>query len=119
MKLPSILQGESRTRLLQGVALGAVATMLIGFTWGGWVSGGTAQKMADKGANEAVVAALAPICVEKFQGATEAQATLAKLKATDSWQRDTFIVKGGWATFPGESEPNRNVAEACAALLNK
>ncbi|HVV78662.1 MAG TPA: hypothetical protein VHD59_03475 [Pseudolabrys sp.] len=119
MKLPSILQGESRTRLLQGIAFGAIATMLIGFTWGGWVSGSTAQKMADKGATDAVVTALAPICVEKFQGAAEAKATLAKLKATDSWQRDTFIVKGGWATFPGESEPNRNVAEACAALLNK
>jgi hypothetical protein len=75
--------------------------------------------MADKGANEAIVAALAPICVEKFQSGPEAKATLAQLKAFDSWQRDTFIVKGGWATFPGHSEPNRNVAEACAALLNK
>jgi hypothetical protein len=119
MNLPQALQGESRTRLLQGVALGAVATMLIGFMWGGWVSGGTAAKMADKSADTAVVAALAPICAAKFQSGTEATATLAKLKATDSWQQDAFIVKGGWATFPGESQPNRGVAEACAKLLNK
>jgi hypothetical protein len=119
MKLPPFLQAESRNRLLQGVAIGAIATMVIGFTWGGWVSGGTAHKMASQSAVQATVAALAPICVEKFQGGAEAKATLAQLKATDSWQRDTFIVKGGWATFPGESEPNRNVAEACAALLNK
>jgi hypothetical protein len=119
MKLPLMLQAESRTRLLQGIAIGAIVSMIVGFTWGGWVSGSTAQKMADKGANEAIVAALAPICVEKFQSGTEAKATLAQLKAVDSWQRDTFIVKGGWATFPGDSEPNRNVAEACAALLNK
>lgn len=119
MQLPQALQGESRTRLLQGVALGAIATMVIGFMWGGWVSGSTAQKMAGKSADQAVVTALAPICAAKFQSGTEATATLAKLKATDSWQQDTFIVKGGWATFPGDSEPNRDVADACAKLLNK
>jgi hypothetical protein len=119
MNLPQALQGESRTRLLQGVALGAVATMVIGFMWGGWTTGSTAQKMADKSADQAVVAALAPICVARFQGGTEATATLAKLKATDSWQQDAFIVKGGWATFPGVTEPNRDVAEACAKLLSK
>jgi alpha/beta superfamily hydrolase len=104
--------------VLQGVAIGAIATALIGFTYGGWVSGRTAQKMADQHASEAVVAVLAPICVEKFQRGAEATTTLAQLKATDSWQQDTFIVKGGWATFPGTG-PNRNVAEACAKLLNK
>jgi hypothetical protein len=119
MKLPPILQAESRNRLLQGVAIGAIATMVIGFTWGGWVSGGTAHKMASESADQATVAALAPICADKFQRDAEAKTTLAALKATDSWQRDTFIVKGGWATFPGDSEPNRNVADACAKLLNK
>ena len=45
MKIPEILQGESRTRFLQGVAFGDVATMMIGFMWGGWVTGGTARTM--------------------------------------------------------------------------
>ena len=36
MQVPSILQGELLTRLLQGIAIGAVATMIIGFYWGGW-----------------------------------------------------------------------------------
>ena len=31
MELPSMLQGESVTRLLQGAAAGAVATMFVGF----------------------------------------------------------------------------------------
>ena len=118
MNFPQALQGESRTRLLQGVALGAIATMAIGFIWGGWMTGRSAQRMADQSADQATVAALAPICAAKFQSGTEAPATLAKLKATESWQQDTFIVKGGWATFPG-SEPNRNVADACAKLLSK
>ena len=44
MQLPSILRGESLTRLLQGAAAGAVATMIIGFNWGGWTLGSTAEK---------------------------------------------------------------------------
>lgn len=35
MNFPQALQGESRTRLLQGLALGVIATAVIGFTWGG------------------------------------------------------------------------------------
>ena len=31
MELPSILQGDSLTRLLQGAAAGAAVTMIIGF----------------------------------------------------------------------------------------
>jgi hypothetical protein len=39
MQLPSMLQGESLKRLLQGAAAGAVATMFVGFYWGGWSLG--------------------------------------------------------------------------------
>ncbi len=46
MQLPSILQGESLKRLLQGAAAGAIATMFVGFYWGGWSLGSTADKMA-------------------------------------------------------------------------
>ena len=49
MQLPSILQGESLTRLLQGAAAGAIATMFVGFYWGGWSLGSTADKIG-KGA---------------------------------------------------------------------
>jgi hypothetical protein len=46
MRIPAILQGEARTRFLQGIAFGAVAAMTIGFIWGGWVTGGTARTMS-------------------------------------------------------------------------
>jgi hypothetical protein len=39
MQVPSMLQGESLKRLLQGAAAGAVATMFVGFYWGGWSLG--------------------------------------------------------------------------------
>ena len=57
MQLPSILQGESLTHLLQGAAAGAVATMFVGFYWGGWSLGSTADKMAKERSDLAVVSA--------------------------------------------------------------
>ena len=88
MQLPKLLQGESLTRLLQGAFAGFLATVVIGFGWGGWMLGSAAKKMADQSTSSAIVAALAPICVEKFQHATEAKATLAQLKLIDSWKQD-------------------------------
>ena len=67
MQIPSILQGESLTRLLQGAAVGAVATIVVGFYWGGWSLGSTADKMAKEQSDLAVVAALAPVCADKFR----------------------------------------------------
>ena len=40
-----------------------VFTMIVGFSWGGWVTGGTARQTAETMARDAVVTRLAPICV--------------------------------------------------------
>ena len=118
MQVPSILQGESRTRLLQGIAIGAVASMVIGFSWGGWVTGGTADKIADERANTAVLAALTPICVEKFLQNSDAKANLAVLqKISSNWEQGQYLEKGGWATQPGATSPDYRLARACAEKL--
>jgi hypothetical protein len=118
MQLPAILEGQSLTRLLQGAFAGAIATLIIGFYWGGWVTGGTAKEMTQKSASTALVTALAPICVDKFQHSPEAAANLVELRKVSSWQQGTFITKGGWATMPGSTEANSAVADACATMLN-
>ena len=56
----------------KGVALGAFATLGIGFSWGGFMLGSTAKTLADSTANSAVVAAIAPISVDRFQRGTDA-----------------------------------------------
>ena len=117
MELPSILQGESLTRLLQGAIAGFLATVVIGFNWGGWMLESTAKQMAEKSANSAVVTALAPICADKFRQAAESTLNMAELKKVSSWMQDSYIEKGGWATFPGGASPERGVAQACANLL--
>jgi hypothetical protein len=118
MEMPEMLRGESLKRLLQGMAVGAVATIVVGFGWGGWTLGGTAKRMADSQASSAVVAALAPICVAQFQSAGDAPARLAELKKISTWQRDAFIEKGGWDKMPGGKSVDSGVARACASMLD-
>ena len=97
---------------LWGAAAGAVALAIVGFGWGGWVTGGTAETLAKNSAATAVVVALTPICVEKFQQAADASANLAEMKkATYAWDQSKFVEKGGWATMPGSTEPNSAVAK--------
>ena len=118
MQVPSILSGESRTRLLQGIAVGAVASVVIGFSWGGWMTGSSANKLAAERADTAVVAALTPICVEKFLQNSDAKANLAVLqKISTSWEQGDYLQKGGWVTQPGATSSDYHLARACAEKL--
>ena len=102
---------------LWGAAGGAIVLAIIGFAWGGWVTGGTAQKMAEEMAEDAVVGRLAPICVEQYNQDSEKDQKLEELKAESSWKRKDYVEKQGWATFPGQKNPDRKVAEKCAEML--
>lgn len=105
---------------LWGAATGAIALAIVGFNWAGWVSGGTADKMAAARSEAAVVSALVPICVAQFNKGPEARGRLAALKEVKSWEQGGYISSGGWATMPGSgAEPSREVAAACAEALIK
>ncbi len=73
--------------------------------------------MAEELAQKAVVARLAPICVEQSNQDSEKDQKLEKLKETQSWDRDDYVEKQGWATMPGEKEADSDVAGKCAELL--
>jgi hypothetical protein len=95
----------------------AALTMIVGFVWGGWVTGATAHELAAQTAQDAVVKRLAPICVLQFRQAPGKEQKLQELEKTDSWQRSEYIEKQGWATMPGEAEPDSKVAAECERLL--
>ena len=118
MQMPAIFTGESLTRLFQGAAIGVVGTLVIGFTWGGWTLGSTAEEMASKRATAAIVKVLAPACVQRFQQQDDLTAKWAAFKKVDSWQRDSFIEKSGFATPIGAEAPDQETAERCASLLS-
>ena len=118
MPLPAILQGDSLTRLLQGAAAGSIATFIVGFQWGGWTLGGTADQRVKDAEQASIVRVLAPICADKFQRSADVGTNLDALKKADYWKRDELLEKAGWTTFPG-SKPDRKVAEACVNLVNQ
>jgi hypothetical protein len=116
VQIPSILQGDSLKRLLQGAAAGAIATMFVGFVWGGWSVSSTVDKMAKERSELAVVAALAPVCADKFRALPDADAKKAALSKVDSWKRQDEFPKE-FVTLPGETYPSSALMDACYALL--
>ena len=93
-----------------GIVLGAAAAMIVGFGWGGWVTGGTVKGKTD----EAVLASRAAICVAQFMRAPNHDQELKAFEAADSWKRSELIEKGGWDKMPGQGEASDAVAGACA-----
>ena len=109
----------TKTMFFWSMVLVAALTMVVGFKWGGWVRGVTAQSMAETRAEDAVVKHLAPICAaEARQDATSAQKVKA-LKALDQYERGDYVTKEGWATMPGGGATDSQVAEECARLLTQ
>lgn len=102
-----------------GAVIGAVFTMIVGFSWMGWVLGGTAERLALERSNAAVVLALTPSCVARFMREPDAVAKLKELQTIDSWKQREFVEAGGWATPSGDTAPNSDVANACAEQLVK
>ncbi|MCC7273625.1 MAG: hypothetical protein IT561_13220 [Alphaproteobacteria bacterium] len=100
-----------------GAFLGAVGVMIVGFSWGGWVTGGTARQLAATGASMAVVSALTPICVDNSKRDPQMTERMVQLKAASSYGRADLVAKNGWATLPGTSAPDRSLADACADRL--
>jgi len=97
-----------------GAVAGAAALAIVGFSWGGWMTAGGARSMARDQAEQQVVLALAPICVAKYHADPQGAETLTALKAAQSYQRRQIVMDAGWATPPGASDPDRDLADACA-----
>ena len=116
MKLPPTLQGELLTRLLQGIAIGAIATMVIGFYWGGWTLASTADQMASQRSETAVVAVIATQCAAKFAALPDAAAKKIALAKANLWKRAEEFPKE-LVTLQGELSPNSALVEACSKLV--
>ncbi|HSV23445.1 MAG TPA: hypothetical protein VLJ17_10500 [Xanthobacteraceae bacterium] len=119
MELPAMLNGESLKRLALGAFVGFLATVVIGFNWGGWTLGSTAEDNATRRVNIALVQVYAPVCVERFEHQANIEVKWIELSKIDSWRRDDYIKESGFATPPGSTSPNARIADACADALSK
>src|ERR687893_170733 len=97
-----------------GLIGGAVIAMIIGFAWGGWTTARTTQRMGE----EAVLAARAAICVAQFMKDPNHAEKLQELGKINTYQRSSFIEKGGWDKMPGEDRASWGVTRACADGLD-
>lgn len=113
MKLPVWLKPA-----LIGAGAGAVALAFVGFSYGGWVTGGGASALAKKEAMAAIAAALTPYCLERSQNDPQSVVLLAELKAASTYSRRGLVEKAGWATPLGTEKPNTDLAQACQLALS-
>ena len=75
--------------------------------------------MANQSASSAVVTALAPICVDKFQHAAEAKATLVELKAIELVETRHVRREGRLGDIPGNGSliaMSRKPAPRCSPM---
>ena len=114
-KLPELPAGTKH--FCFGVIAGAAVLAWAGFDALGWKLNSTAQALANKKAEAAVVSAYASICRAQFAKGADFPARLAALKKVEQYSRGESVAKGGWATMAGSQEPQYGVAQECADLL--
>lgn len=101
------------------VVLGAIIlTLYLGFSRGGWMTSGTAERMALAASQDAVTERLTPICLVQFDQDLLRDQKLEEIHSfTSDFQRTRYIKEQGWATIPGEETPDNAVAAECAKRL--
>ena len=108
MKIP-----ESVKPAIWGMVCGGIATVVIGFSWGGWITTGTAGQMEKASAKDAVILAFTPLCVAQAEPQVD---KLAELKELSSWKHNDFIAEAGWVDNVSE-QYRSDVAGVCASTL--
>jgi hypothetical protein len=88
----------SKAVLFWACAGSVIAATVVGFSWGGWVTGGSAQSMADKAAAQARQEVASIVCVDRFMAAPDAGVQLTALQEiTSPRAQSKFVEDGGWA----------------------
>ena len=111
---------------IYGALISAIFVVMFGFTWGGWVTGGTANARAIAMSSDDVVASMVPVCLEMARSDPARAEKLATIRAASTFliavmfadQRRDALMQTGWATMPGTDAPNRDIAQACLAALD-
>lgn len=99
-----------------GLVIGAFSwwiALAYGF---GWTSASTAREEAARQTQQAVIAAMAPVCADRFLALPNAAVKKTSLAKASSWNRDEFFPEQ-WVTLPGESSPDPELVSACSKLV--
>jgi hypothetical protein len=107
----------SKAVLFWACAGSVVVATVVGFSWGGWVTGGSARDMAADSAAQARQELAAVVCVDRFMAAPDAGVQLTALQEiTSSYAQSKFVEEGGWAIIvPPSDTADRRAAAAASA----
>ena len=107
----------SKAVLFWACAGSVIVATIVGFSWGGWVTGGSAREMAEESAAQARQELAAVVCVDRFMAAPDAGVQLTALQEiTSSYAQSKFVEEGGWATIvPASSTADRKASAAASA----
>ena len=94
---------------LWGAVAGAIALAIVGFTWGGWVSAGTAKAQADA----AGWTALLPICADAMLADPAAAAELKTKRTTDY----DDVVRDHLKTIAGRNDISYSFRRECGKTI--
>jgi hypothetical protein len=103
-----------------GMGVGAIVLLIVIFSAGWVVTSSSAKAETQTVAAEAVMDRLAPIAIAQFMQDPKKQQRLEEMKKLESWgenNRADYVQKQGWATMPGEKEPDGQVADEVARRL--
>ncbi|WIV49754.1 hypothetical protein QQG91_08705 [Marivivens sp. LCG002] len=101
-----------------GTVIGAALVGVVGFTWGGWVTSGTANDRAMAMSHDNVIASMVPVCLEMARSDPARMEKLETIRAASAYQKRDALIAAGWATMPGTDVPDRGIAQACLQELN-
>ena len=107
--------------LLLGLIIGVLGWWAA-LAWGfGWMSHGAANRLADHQTRTALVAAIAPECMARFeQQADVPKAWKALNNASNNFTQTSFMKKGGWVVTKDQKIPSADfdaIANTCANRL--
>ncbi|MGY6634851.1 MAG: hypothetical protein ACXIU8_14080 [Alkalilacustris sp.] len=105
---------------LIGAVAGGVVVAVAGFVGAGWTTAATAERTGQAMADQQVIAAFVPVCLERSEADPERAAKLATIRqpTTAVRQRDALLA-AGWATIEGNAAASRTLATACVAALEQ
>jgi hypothetical protein len=120
----SFLQGISdytptKTALAWAAGGASVLTMVVGFTLGGWVTGGSAERMAAEARTGGKAELAASVCAANFRMAPTAVSDHAELVRLSSMRQRQFVQDQPWAQVPGAEAVSRASAELCARIITQ
>ena len=111
------MKWQTMKTVLWSAVGGAVVWWIVLGVGFGWMPAGSAERQGAERVQAALLGVRAPICVAKFNLDSDNGQKIEALKKANSWTQDDFVEKQGWATMPGDEEPELGVAAECARRI--